>query len=189
MLLGNTLQSFSTFVQWLAEQAGKLRAGVEVGDQEVEAREGVLEGFRAMADVLDRLDVADGEALARRFHSQRRRARVGDTLGVAALTDFWVELERSDERISMLDAVVRQIIATSASIEQAPARRHMRDRAVPAEPPESAWVVLDAVELESEFKRRVPVLQSCPIFLRGRWQFVAMWALSHRSAAVAQGDA
>ena len=153
------------FLKWFAEQADKLRSGIEVGDREVAAREGVLEGFRAIADVLDRWGVTDGEQLARHFHNQRRRARIGSTLGVAALTDLWVELERQDERVSMLDSIARQIIAASASTEQAPARRHMRDRTVPAEPPESAWATLDTVDLESEFKRKVPVLQSCPIFL------------------------
>ena len=54
-------------------------------------------------------------------------------------------------------------------------------------PPES-WESLEGVDLADTFLQRVPMLQSCPHFLRGRLRFCFSLALRERTRARQAGD-
>ena len=54
-------------------------------------------------------------------------------------------------------------------------------------PPES-WESLDGVDLADTFLQRVPMLQSCPHFLRGRLRFCFSMVLRERTRARQAGD-
>ncbi len=41
---------------------------------------------------------------------------------------------------------------------------------LPAEPPQEAWESLDSINLTEWFRKRIPLLKSCPQFLRGRYR-------------------
>ena len=60
---------------------------------------------------------------------------------------------------------------------------------MPGELPEDSWPMLDSINLKELFLLRVPMLRSCPVFLRGRWCHALRTALDARRAAKLAGQA
>eukprot|EP00973_Karenia_brevis_P062604 8704056-Karenia_brevis.AAC.1 len=117
----------------------------------------------------------------------------------AACVDVRVALLESVYVVVTLDFSRRQAAeaqegADWPSNEETRAQRltqasHSSSRAaVPASPPAGSWEFLDDVDVKHEFLRRVPMLKSCPGFLRVRLRQAFDTALSERHRASRAGD-
>ncbi len=59
---------------------------------------------------------------------------------------------------------------------------------MPAEPPRAAWEQLDVINLQEWFRLRVPQLQACPHFLRGRYRHAQRLALEQVVESATEED-
>ena len=110
----------------------------------------------------------------------------GNHLSARAQGHIMTEVCRADSRVALFETAFvalasrgRQMLLPSMTQESVPVPRASRrspfvhDGGVPPE----SWESLDGVDLADTFLQRVPMLQSCPHFLRGRLRFCFSLAL------------
>ena len=124
-------------------------------------------------------------AVDRLDFSARTRVSVGNHIAARAQEFIWEEAATVDARVALLEAAfVRVTIQAGRELTAGePSHRvPFPSHCISAE----SWVQLDYIDLGEAFTTRVPMLRSCPRFLRGRLRFQeVIWgvALRERSRA------
>ena len=164
------------------------------------AQEAVRTGWRALRGVFRLWSIEEREDLTvwLRGHGFAG-TRPGNHIAARAQEFILSEACRVDARVALLEVTYVAAVLhigrmtggprgdTPRAIIQrpcCPAARGSRNGSVPA----SSWQELDAVNVEDVFFRRVPMLRSCPRFLRGRFRECFSLGLRERFRAKQEGD-
>ena len=125
-------------------------------------------------------------------------ARPGSHISARGQEHILTEGCREDARVALLEYVFVAItletgrqrpreFLPSTRAQSCPTVRNRRV-GVLTDVPQDSWAQLDDVDLEVEFLRRVPMLKSCPHFLRGRFRHALHITLQERCRAKLVGD-
>ena len=122
-------------------------------------------------------------------------AQVGNHISTRAQEHILSEASASDARVVLLESVFvvltlhrgRQIGMTPR-LSGPQGSTPMPAVHDPQNPHADNWSSLDQVDLGDVFSQRIPTLNSCPHFLRGRFRFSFSFALRERHRAREDGD-
>ena len=177
----------SAIADWMQNHLGSSIGVFQQGDQVVDCASALGDALAAIKSVMLSWDINDATELESFLRNQRRRAKIGKTLGAEASFTLSQQLEERDDRIRSINLMVVQFVLVLAG--EAPDRpSRARTNNNPTEPPESAWRHMDGIDVKTIYRRRIRVLQSCPVFLRSQWRFCMHWALEKTQSAKRKGD-
>ena len=162
---------------------------VEFRDSQIRASEAATVGWSALRAVSRRWEVHEREHLSAWFRRQGFPAvQPGNHISARAQEFLLTEVCQVDGRVALLEAVyvivaIHMGRAGAVLPDRVESHRLVGRRQVPASNAGANWAQLDQVSLEDIFSLRVPMLKSCPHFLRGRLRESFYFALRERFRA------
>ena len=178
-------------LEWLENAARRVREPMEFHGGQTTADAAVREGWTVLRLVLRTWGVTSQEQLTDWMVRQGLpRVSVGNHIAVRAQEFILEEAATVDARVALLEATFvmvtiqagRELTAGEPSHRVPVPRVEPRRPVAPSISAES-WEQLDHIDLSEAFTTRVPMLRSCPRFLRGRLRFSLGVALRERSRA------
>ena len=162
----------------------------------ISASDAVLTGWSALRAVLRGWGVAEREGLSTWFRNNGFAATApGNHIAARAQEFLLGEAIAADARVALLEAVyvcytvhVSRQMAVPATIREPPRPRVVQRRAFPSSFPDGSWEQMDDLVLSDLFLMRVPMLGSCPHYLRARLRQSFGAALEERHRAKLVGD-
>ena len=178
-------------LEWLENAARRVQEPMEFHGNQTTAEAAVREGWIALRSVLTTWGVTSQEQLTEWMVRQGLpRVSVGNHIAARAQELILEEAATVDARVALLEAAyVKVTIQVGRELTAGePSHRVPIPRAEPRRPiapsiSADSWEQLDHIDLGEAFTTRVPMLRSCPRFLRGRLRFSLGVALRERSRA------
>ena len=112
-----------------------------------------------------------------------RRAKEGHPFAAAAVKELLEAAASVDDRVEVLVLAIAELLrhqSGETNIRRSHTGRRKHDSHIPLAPPDDAWIDLDGVDVSEHFMARVPTMQNCPKFMRGRWRQAMTWTLQKR---------
>ena len=184
-------------LQWLTQVAPGIPESIDFHDSHVSAAEAVTVGWAALRAVFRSWEVHESEQLSVWMRRQGFPAvRPGSHISARAHEFLLSEACRVDGRVALLEAVYVVIAIHMGRGGVVPpdrafgieSRRTVGRPPVPTTSVDSNWLQLDQVSLEEIFALRIPMLKSCPHYLRGRVRESFNFALRERFKARLEGN-
>ena len=171
-------------LQWLMGRAQVVQEPVNVHGFEVSPSEALRLGWDSLRNVLRRWGVTTREGLSDWLGENRfPRTAPGNHISARAQDHIFGEASRMDARVSLLEAVFVLIaiqMGREVSVRPHTETVPTAPAGMPQEITRATWEQLDEVNVSEMFEMRVPMLKSCPRFLRGRLRFSFFVALRER---------
>ena len=177
-------------LEWLENAARWVQEPMEFHGGQTTADSAVREGWTVLGSVLRTWGVTSQEQLTDWMVRQGLpRVSVGNHIAARA-QEFILEAATVDARVALLEAAYARVTIQAGREFTAgePTHRVPVPRVEPRRPvapsiSAESWEQLDHIDLSEAFTTRVPMLRSCPRFLRGRLRFSLGVALRERSRA------
>ena len=185
--------------EWLISVTSGVEEPIHFIGGNLTASAAVRAGWTALRQAMRSWGVESELELSEWFGNQGfPAARPGSHISARGQEHVLTEWCREDARVALLEYVFVAItlengrqrpreFPPSARVQGYPTIRNRRV-GVPTDVPQDSWAQLDDVDLEVEFLRRVPMLKSCPHFLRGRFRHGLHITLQERCRAKLVGD-
>ena len=160
------------------------------------ASDAVRTGWNALRAVLRGWGVTEREGLSTWLRNNGFAATVpGNHIAARAQEFIFSEAIAADARVALLEAVyvcytvhVSRQLAVPPTIRESPRSRVVQRRTSPSSFPDGSWEQMDDLDLSDLFLMRIPMLRSCPHFLRARLRQSFGAALEERHRAKVAGD-
>ena len=185
-------------LEWLINAATLVPGELEFSDARIGASVAARAGWVALRGVMRTWGIDTQEKLSRWLQDEGYTSPRPDCHIAARAQEHLIPAAvREDARVALLEetyvAVVNAYCRLEPELATPPApdaRRHLRNRArvVPFNPPGERWRELGDVDLREVFSLRVPMLKTCPHFLKGRLRHAFCVALQERRRAQQASD-
>ena len=199
-------------LDWLRSAAQTFDEPLNTDGGDINGDAATRAGCTALRAAMRRWGVESAKRLARWLAEEGfPRTRAGAHISARAQEHVMMQAVRVDARAALLESVCVAVtlafgrrapnapvgadgagtatpLSRAARRRERAARYRPRAAAVPAEPPSDAWSWLEDVDVRGLFLLRVPMLKSCPAFLRGRLRQAFRVALVERQRAQREGD-
>ena len=173
-------------LDWMIRACQEILELVEFHEGSIQASEAVRVGWSSLREVFRTWGIDNREQLTSWLRLQEFPATLpGNHISARAQEFLLAEAGRHDARVGLID-VVCVSLAIHMGREAFVARPEiLQDHEVQARHPASVsmWEELDRFSMEDIFRTRVPMLKSCPHFLRGRMRESFQVALRERHRA------
>ena len=180
-----------------AREQQKACQEVSFHDGDMDADEAVRTGCCSLRDVFRLWNIFDRDDLTIWLQGQGFAATQSGNHIPARVQEFVLSSAcRVDARVALLEVVyVRAVLHTAQQMTvpriRGPVRESHRQHPHPtrnATLPGNGWAELDDIDVEEVFLQRIPMLKSCPRFLRGRLRESFAWGLRERYRGKQEGD-
>ena len=185
-------EASSPVLDWLARNGGRL----EFREATVDVQEAVFDGWRALRSVFRLWSIHDWEDLTVWLRSQGfPGTQHGNHISARAQEHIIAEACRIDAWVALLEAsyvavvlhMCLQVVVPGAATNPTERRRQADPTVVGIAIPR-AWESLDTIDCQELFLKNIPMLKSCPRFLRGRLRECFSFALRERLRGKIVGD-
>ena len=172
-------------LDWLIETADRMSEPIEFNGGRVSARDALRTGWLSLREVFRGWGIGEPDQLTAWL---RRQGFAGTAPGnhIAARDQEFIlgEASRLDARVSLLEVVYVKLAIHLGRCLTVPQSQHPI-REVRAN---FDWAQLDQFQIEDLFLHPIPMLKSCPHFLRGQFRECFQVALRERFLAKLRGD-
>ena len=185
-------------IEWLAEVAQRVREPLELPGGNIMTDAALRAGWTVLRSAMRSWEIQSTDHLSAWLGRQGfPRVSPGNHISARAQEFLLGEAVSFDARTTWLEAVFvmvtiqtgRELTVATPHVHE-PQRRVVQNR-VPTTGGlinSGSWEQLDQIDLGEAFLHRVPMLRSCPRFLRGRLRFSFGVALQERCRAKLAGD-
>ena len=182
-----------TVLDWITLMCQRIREPLTFFESNLTATEAVELGWFSLREVFRRWNIREQEDLTIWFRREGfHGAQPGNHISARAQEHLLNSACREDARVALLKSVY---VGITLHVGREAAAHPQRDggganqsRLRGPLQPEDQWHQLDQFELENVFSLRVPMLKTCPHFLRGRFRECMGVALRERFRAKQAGD-
>ena len=183
----------SPVLDWLCRVSHGGRVGFQEGI--INAQEAVRDGWTAMRSVFRMWSIHEREDLTMWLRNQGfPGTHPGNHISARAQEHILTEACRTDARVALLEASYVEVVLLTGrqmavpEATTAPNERHRPGNVSVESGYSRAWESLDTINCKELFLTKIPMLKSCPRFLRGRLRECFSFALRERQRGKIVGD-